>query len=665
MISRITYKNNYSNPIFGKKITRVPDKANEVATINSVSLSKVNTLKSAYMELANRANENSALASKLAAGVNNVKFDGSVFTVNCDESKTVKFFMIDVGQRKLFRIKLLEDNQLKNMVTLDNYRLVERINKNNFTYLTNSMVNIDEVYNLIDSVYDDVDETLLDVRRFIRRKDFEAIDLPQNVLTVQKTAKEQDSTVKPKEILPGVTADMLPLSNKPSNNNAQKMFSYSAIIQATKAKTSEVQDKLNKTNPINSNRTTELSSESAAPKRGRPHKVESNEPKGVFTDVAKLSDLVAHISDYKNRMSEVYLLTLKKKSGLFDNNKLTGTKFKTPNSNLLLSEVNNKYGQFWKIVDYNDDYTVNSSFIIDKSGKIVKNWKLKAPNSNLLHAPIFYTENEVEQLHLNEKISASLALMQESTNKFDKFIQGKGRYGRVMDIDSNSYKLPLEVSSRVDKINDTYNTIQELWKDFSQFYFTKLKDIFDISTKRNAIYFTLPNKDVLAIKKSSRKNFADSNFLDLTVYDPNKNVKFSTLFDGNNKIVSNVASLSNPFVKNLKYLSSESAKTFVEQEDFLSVLNMAEEKLGAVCSYLQNNDFNKTTRAKRVPKTLSLVDNSVKYDDVKITLDNAIQELDDALDYIKQNFGIVNRFNEAVEKVKSDFNNLLSKLKNE
>ena len=49
----------------------------------------------------------------------------------------------------------------------------------------------------------------------------------------------------------------------------------------------------------------------------------------------------------------------------------------------------------------------------------------------------------------------------------------------------------------------------------------------------------------------------------------------------------------------------------------------------------------------------------MNYREVKTVMNRAVRDLENALDDIKKNFGVVNKFNQTVDKVRKDFENFL------
>lgn len=694
MLYPINSHESRNNIAFKKHIRRIaPSNPEAVATINYRLQEKINILKSVYLEMVNRVKNNSVLASKMASGINNIRIDDSIITVLGKDNTSIKLSMLEVGISKLFRIKFLENKELKKMITVDNYKLVERVNKNDIIYLKREDVNEEEITSSIENLYKTLDEPFLELKKYMRSNDFTKVEIP----------KEKSFKFKPvlekKEIIPGVTADMLPTSRL-LQNEEKPLFSYAALRDKTESlKTSEepsIKPKRRGRPPkaesiAKKEANTEFSAEpkrrgrppkaesivkkeantelSAEPKRrGRPPKAKTVKlsstnqsrkridnstagqlPKSIIEKIQQIEALSQEISSiWKNfshsklvRIKKIFNVSTRKKHGLYFDEP-NGDKF----SVIKLNRKDFKDSNLLKISFNSGDNTQNIFAVIDNAKNLVSN--ISGKNHQAFYSKLRYqTQNEVNSIVYQGNLQVTIDKIINKLSELKKSLvneEWKKQPQKHYSLDETVYK----------DIEVLWENLKSIEKLGTENKFPK-RDFDILKTQRGfgGFDFIKDNCSILFDKNTNRYG---TQFR--IVFRENDEIKESFMITADRKIVKNTKNGAIPHVGNLVY---------VKEDDFSSDML---ENLKSLIKSLEklSTEYRKETAQKiygvssqeiRAKNNQKMV--NAQYDEVKSVMDNAVEDLENTLNEIKENFGIVYKFNEVVNKIKKDFKKFLSK----
>lgn len=522
MLYPINSHENSNNLSFKKHIRRLASSNPEaIATLNYQMLERINTLKSAYLEIINRVKSNSILASQMATGINNIRIDDSIITVLGDNNTTIKLSMLEVGISKLFRIKFLENKELRNMITVDNYKLVERVNKNDIVYLKKNSINESEIASCIENLYKTLDEPFLELKKYLRSNNFTKVEIPKEKSIKFKPALEKI------EIIPGVTADMLPIS-RTTNQEEKPLFSYAALIAKTEPQKKSISE--TRTEEI------EIISENdvaTSPKR-----------RGRTPKTSKEIDTPA-----KRRGRPPKASTLAEEK--------TEQKVPTPK----------RRGRPAKIINNISEGSVENIVSIPKR-------RGRPPKAN------------------------KMVLLEVKPKKTRKRIDN-----------STAGQLPRTLTEKIKQAEFLYQEINNLWKDFSHTKLVRLKNLFNVGTRRkHGLYFDEPNGDKLSIIKLERKDFKDSNLLKINFESSNKSLNVFAVIDNAKKLVSNVSGKNNQaFYSKLRYQTQNEVNNTVYQGNLQVTIDKIIHKLSELKKSLANEEWKlkQNRKLKSTPKAIS------------------------------------------------------------
>lgn len=727
MLYPISSQDNKSKVVFRwQKAMKPYLKTDGVAILNPVLREKINILKSIYIEMINNAKNNNIFASKMLSGFNNVRIEDSIIIVTAADNKSIKLSMLEVGVSKLFRIKFFENKELKKILTFDDYKLVERVNKKDITYFKKDVVNETELASTINFLYEMLDEPFLEVKKCMRIKSSD-VEAPKGKFV------KFVSQIEKKEVVSGVTPDMLPISKVIPQEN-KPLFSYAELIgekstkegllkeekmevdedQASKIKRRgrpskevrlEVEKKENETSvPKRRGRPPKVAkvlieekeSETITPKRrGRPSKAskvltamhslasyEKNEkslvgkiPNTFTKKVLQLEELYQEVNDLLKDFSSSKLLQLKqlfnveinKKRGLYfveqNGDKLSVAKFNRKNAD------NSK---LLKISFNNSDSTQNMFAIIDDAKKLVSN--LSEKNYITSQKKIRYkTQNEVNSTVYQASFLATIDKIINKLSEVKKvLVNQKWQAKRQEKINLKPDVVSSAVKKGVVKPVENYvlpkhliRQIENLWQELKAIEDLGLAN--KLQKKDTKFIITERGSTAFQFVNNGKSILMDKNVNKhgiqyRFVIKKDKVIEESCIITENGLIVKNTLNGHIPNTPKLKFV--------VDGEGTNELLANVVKNYNKIKNFSQKyrKDVETQIKRKKFEKVLKAelnTDNKEKtvcLTEVKEDLKNSIEELDNTIIEIKKDFGVIYKFNEVVENIKLRFKKFFEKI---
>lgn len=406
MLYPINSQDTHSNIIFQKQMKIVPNSnLKEIARLELRLFVKANALKKAYIEFIDIVKNNSVLANKILSEFNNIEIADNILTILGENNNSFKLSVVENDLSKLFRIKSLNNNELQNVITLDSDKIVERIDRTNIIYLKKDNFKEEEFVSNFEHIYNSLYEPFVEINKYIRKYNY-----TQNAHNNSKTTTFTQINDK-KEIIPGITADMLPPSTI-SHQEKKPLFSYAAIIEKTPT-ASKRKKSSQKKSSIDTNKNSTLSKhiKSDSPKNNSitTKKIVTPQdgeiPKSFTRKIKQIEELYQEISNLCKNFSESKFSNLKR---IFNINfKDTGEiHFDEANGNII-SISKNKNSKLLSISLVNKANNKNFFVAIDNAKKVVNNiynsQKL-SDNKNLTYR----TQNEVNNIVYTSDFQATI-----------------------------------------------------------------------------------------------------------------------------------------------------------------------------------------------------------------------------------------------------------------
>ncbi len=406
MLYPINSQDTHSNIIFQKQMKIVPNSnLKEIARLELRLFVKANALKKAYIEFIDIVKNNSVLANKILSEFNNIEIADNILTILGENNNSFKLSVVENDLSKLFRIKSLNNNELQNVITLDSDKIVERIDRTNIIYLKKDNFKEEEFVSNFEHIYNSLYEPFVEINKYIRKYNY-----TQNAHNNSKTTTFTQLNDK-KEIIPGITADMLPPSTI-SYQEKKPLFSYAAIIEKTPT-ASKRKKSSQKKSSIDTNKNSTLSKhiKSDSPKNNSitTKKIVTPQdgeiPKSFTRKIKQIEELYQEISNLCKNFSESKFSNLKR---IFNINfKDTGEiHFDEANGNII-SISKNKNSKLLSISLVNKANNKNFFVAIDNAKKVVNN----IYNSQKLsdNKKITYrTQNEVNNIVYTSDFQATI-----------------------------------------------------------------------------------------------------------------------------------------------------------------------------------------------------------------------------------------------------------------
>ena len=133
------------------------------------AMQQVNSLKSVCKEILLRVANDKSLIAKTAAALGTVKLTESAITFFASEDEGVRLSMPRGPQGELFKMQLLKDNKPENSIVVDSFgKLVESYGRESIEYMPAKKVDLDKTIATVTGIYNSVDESLFNVRMFMR-----------------------------------------------------------------------------------------------------------------------------------------------------------------------------------------------------------------------------------------------------------------------------------------------------------------------------------------------------------------------------------------------------------------------------------------------------------------------------------------------------------------
>lgn len=416
------------------------------ASVPGRVLEMVNTMKSVYKEIMNRASQDSGLVKKLTASVQQVRISDKSITLLGQENRAIKLSIPENKiSKNIFRMQMLEDKNPIKVVTLDGEKVVERLGKNNIVYAKGDVINIDELNASIEAIYNSVDSPLLEVRKFMRNNNYNLAEAPKiGPVKVTILPSETSSQVKSIPAIDKNKENISPSSFPTARirNNGGPLYSYAEAFR--QARLNQPEKQLRKKTQV---------PKSVIPKKAKPVKVYAESGEGTAVSPVKASKIRGKAGNLSEATTERIRLLLERQEAIekkFKNphtfikykkyfgsinlrTSFSGLDFKVgKNSNLCFSKNENKFGSFLKIVDYNDDKSINHVFFISSDGRVVKNYAKKV--CQIQYKPIYYTTKELKTHGISDKISEKLTILEDYTQRFEDFIIKKQNKRRIKSV---------------------------------------------------------------------------------------------------------------------------------------------------------------------------------------------------------------------------------------
>ena len=684
-----------SNNINFKKQVLAKDlaKTKGIATINYQLYQKISSLKETYIEIINKVKSSDILATKIASDINNIKIDDSGITVMNENNKKIKLSIFEIGLSKLFRIKLFENDELKNIVTFDNYKIVDHINKNEIFYSEKDSINEQEIDSMIEYIYAEIDKQFLDLRKYIQTG-----KLPLgNDLKTRLHIYEQTSAKK--EIVPGVTADMLPKA-RTSEQEQKPLFSYAAFIEnSTQAKkikkdpiiedtkneiadASLIEPKKERTKKIRLEHKADASKKALKNRQIISTKKTENQTIGIIPRICKekiilIEVLYDDINELLKKISPHKLLQIKKSFNIITSKK-HGFYFEEPNGDKLsvikLKRKDPKDPNLLK-VSFNSAVNLQNIFaVISNSKNLVSNISEKNYQKYNLK-PRYQTQNEVNNLTYQGSFQVILDKIIKKFSEIKKALinhEWKKNYNEKIGIKTNTNETEskkINITSTHDNfILDDYlvRSIKNLWEELKATdELRKLnniikKDFEFIIVDKGGRGFNFKDKDQsILINKSTRNSVSQYK---IVVKDNNNVVKEAFVMTENGFLIKNH--------NNGELLSSKLSyiKNNEDTNKIIASMVKYSNKLKKM-SRLYKKDLEQKIQDKTNSNSQNQLHFGEEINNIKLEVNEVNNitekkstESDNSVVDVKKEQDIIYKLKELVKKIKQKFNEVLSKL---
>lgn len=668
MLYPISSNGKNNNIVFGKKIVRQFVTPN--ATVNYKYMQNVNMMKSAYLETINRVSQNNVLLAKFKQEFQNIRIEDNVLTILGEDNKSVKFSMIEIDLRKIFRIKFFDNKELVNMITLDNDRLVKRLDKKNIEYATTDIVDMNQVNSTIETIANAVDLPLLNIRRFLRNPEL-AFDRTKIQEPIRFEIPKSVQELKDK----GITPTELPLAKTSKESSKAPLFSYAQLISNSKKEMVEKAASKPVERVKRGNRakkplvTTVVLKKTVAPKASSVESKSSiNKPIGILpSEIAeKLSEVQAlykEMYDIFKSMSISKAMMIKKSSNLaqtrakgldFINEAGQRVSLSTPQ----LPRFSERNLFRIKVLENNFPDIVE---IFDNNKRVVQN----VANDTIQEKNIRYKNSEsVAKIANNERFVEALNFAKEELIKLKDFVENK-KWRKPKGLAKKvAQEKTIKAKTFVHVKPEVLSELESLWQN--------LKTI-DENAKK------------LKILKSNIAMFQTGKAIkDYRFITPDGLLMFGMLSNrfGNfykiTKVVDAKIISSHIISTDGRIVATPNAKTgglaqyvaYSRESNFdKEIFNVIDEEIKTLKDYTDKYQSAVenvvVVKPKLGRKSKSKINKKMDFnhEQVKQIMEKAMSDLDSAIATIKKEFGVIKLFNKTVNDIKKSFQKFLDETK--
>ena len=630
--------NSSQNNISFKKM---PPKLKPVnVTLPYNALSKLSSVRSAYLEIMNRIKANKEILTKLQE-MGNVKISENYIIFSTSDNRLLKVSAPEFESKKLFRFQTVKNNETEQVLTFDNSILVDKITKKDLQYAKANDTDINQIARQTESICEAIDSPLLSIRIFTRKNsDVVPQIAPINILKSNTFAQKRDLHAPTK--LPEIYKQLPAASGQ--SDSAQPLFSYAAVIKRNSenvtpsknpVKPAVKEAKATKENEVAK---VETPAKSKVSKKSiLPIKPKVTETAGQFVGYYESMEkfLEQKKSIFSRFKTPTRLADCKEKFGsMVQGTGFQGIGFTYNNTTLLVSKVKNKFGEFIKIVEKSKD-GLEKVTLVSKDNKVLKERIVrKAILINLLSRKTkYYSQNE-----LNTTVGEKLNLLRDRISRFianfDKFSAEylapkaeKRPYVRkgIMPVDG---KINSEMS---DKINSIGAWVEK--SDISVTNATRIKK----HGRARAFIFESGDKTITAAYIKNRFGI----FLKIQEEIPQKEPNIYYI-NKEGKVVKNV--------DRARMVISNKPVFYNEEEIANSIQPELENILKELETKIQEHKQNATTPVKKAPP-------------IKAVRENAPTQVDKLQARLNNANNLLQKINVLIKRLETELNQIQKKMK--
>ncbi len=681
----------------------------KTATVTKEMSEKVYSVKSAMKEILSRISKDSGLVEKIKSLSNKFKIFNNTLEISDINDKALEISMPEGFMRDVITMKIKKnDGKALNSITLDGDKLVKNIENKRIEYINDKQVNLKDIGNIIDFVSENADMHLLSLRRFIKTNGVEtAASKPVSkagsfddraVSTVEDNNKMPDSIKNTLNSMKSGTYSFKELMNRGRDLGYKpKMVEYTGVVKNSVVNTGGIKrihgpkilrkigDRTlpsavqNPQLPKTTINTPKVISKPELPQAARStvttqKSVENSDnivkKENVFetavkrtettvgeTQVFKLNpeimELLGKIKQKYDKLSGDNVLRTRstnysrrfpKKSNFF-----SGTYFdfiQNNGMNISYTKHQGRYGEFYKIREFDKDKLFDKNIFINTQGMVVKNTTKFHGRDYINNNPLYYDKKEADRLGFNEYLRSKLEILDEFSSEYLNFLVNR----EYTQKDCAGSYVMLNAGAIAKSLSDRLNSFVKDTFDNKSTQFSILKRKLGancVSGYRKYIsLFTDSNytygMSVLNSKAAKYKFWSDAPDINRTIF---------MTQDG--KIYRNVARGRGSFAG--AYIMPRSS--FFTQKE---VLENIEPKITKIIDVIETGiknilDGNNKVTTKKLPEKFDDADIQYKLAQAKDIMDEAVVSLNNAINTIKDQFGTIKLFDKTVNDITEKF----------